>query len=213
MIRVIQGFLILLVFVCGHSLAVDKIKVVGLFKDKAVVIIDGKQRVLTKNTTSPEGVTLISANSNEAILEVDSEQKSYTLGNQVSIKFSETEPGRTVSIAPTNEMYLVNGSINDFQVQFLVDTGASSVAMNRQTAKRLGLNFRMDGQEGLSETASGYSKIYVVNLEKVTVGDIVLEDVEGVVHDGEFPRIILLGNSFLSKVHLRREGQLLLLEQ
>lgn len=213
MIRVIQGFLILLVFVCGHSLAVDKIKIVGLFKDKAVIIIDGKQRVLRKNTTSPEGVTLISANSNEAILEVDGEQKSYTLGNQVSIKFSETEPGRTVSIAPTNEMYLVNGSINDFQVQFLVDTGASSVAMNRQTAKRLGLNFRMDGQEGLSETASGYSKIYVVNLEKVTVGDIVLEDVEGVVHDSEFPRIILLGNSFLSKVHLRREGQLLLLEQ
>jgi aspartyl protease family protein len=213
MIRVIQGFLILLVFVCGHSLAVDKIKVVGLFKDKAVVIIDGKQRVLRKNTTTPEGVTLISANSNEAILEVDGEQKSYTLGTQVSIKFSETKPGRTVSIAPTNEMYLVNGSINDFQVQFLVDTGASSVAMNRQTAKRLGLNFRMDGQEGLSETASGYSKIYVVNLEKVTVGDIVLEDIEGVVHDGEFPRIILLGNSFLSKVHLRREGQLLLLEQ
>lgn len=213
MIRVSQGFLILLVFVCGHSLAVDKIKIVGLFKDKAVIIIDGKQHVLRKNTTSPEGVTLISANSNEAILEVDGEQKSYTLGNQVSIKFSETEPGRTVSIAPTNELYLVNGSINDFQVQFLVDTGASSVAMNRQTAKRLGLNFRMDGQEGLSETASGYSKIYVVNLEKVTVGDIVLEDVEGVVHDSEFPRIILLGNSFLSKVHLRREGQLLLLEQ
>lgn len=213
MIRVSQGFLILLVFVCGHSLAVDKIKIVGLFKDKAVIIIDGKQHVLRKNTTSPEGVTLISANSNEAILEVDGEQKSYTLGNQVSIKFSETEPGRTVSIAPTNDLYLVNGSINDFQVQFLVDTGASSVAMNRQTAKRLGLNFRMDGQEGLSETASGYSKIYVVNLEKVTVGDIVLEDVEGVVHDSEFPRIILLGNSFLSKVHLRREGQLLLLEQ
>lgn len=213
MIRVSQGFLILLVFVCGHSLAVDKIKIVGLFKDKAVIIIDGKQHVLRKNTTSPEGVTLISANSNEAILEVDGERKNYTLGNQVSIKFSETEPGRTVSIAPTNELYLVNGSINDFQVQFLVDTGASSVAMNRQTAKRLGLNFRMDGQEGLSETASGYSKIYVVNLEKVTVGDIVLEDVEGVVHDSEFPRIILLGNSFLSKVHLRREGQLLLLEQ
>ncbi|HEY5703608.1 MAG TPA: retropepsin-like aspartic protease [Gammaproteobacteria bacterium] len=213
MIRGIQGFLILLVFVCGHSLAVDKIKVVGLFKDKAVIIIDGKQRILRKNATSPEGVTLISANSNEAILEVDGERKNYTLGNQVSIKFSETEPGRTVSIAPTNDLYLVNGSINDFQVQFLVDTGASSVAMNRQTAKRLGLNFRMDGQEGLSETASGYSKIYVVNLEKVTVGDIVLEDVEGVVHDSEFPRIILLGNSFLSKVHLRREGQLLLLEQ
>lgn len=213
MIRGIQGFLILLVFVCGHSLAVDKIKIVGLFKDKAVIIIDGKQRILRKNATSPEGVTLISANSNEAILEVDGERKNYTLGNQVSIKFSETEPGRTVSIAPTNDLYLVNGSINDFQVQFLVDTGASSVAMNRQTAKRLGLNFRMDGQEGLSETASGYSKIYVVNLEKVTVGDIVLEDVEGVVHDSEFPRIILLGNSFLSKVHLRREGQLLLLEQ
>ena len=54
-----------------HAYAVGKIKVVGLFKDKAIVTIDGKQRVLSKGKTSPEGILLISANSREAVIEID----------------------------------------------------------------------------------------------------------------------------------------------
>ncbi len=196
-----------------NCVAVEKITVVGLFKDKAVVRIDNKQRVLKKGVTSPEGVTLISANSNEAVLEFDGEQKSYGLGDNVSINFKPPEKGPVVTIAPSSGMYRVNGSINDFQVSFLVDTGASSVSMNRYQAKRIGLNYKLDGQEIVSETASGYAKAYVINLKKVRVGDIEVSDVEGVVHDSEFPRVILLGSSFLSRVKMSREGQLLLLEK
>ncbi len=49
-------------------LAVEKISVKGLFNNKAIVVIDGKQRLLRAGETSPEGVKLISANSKEAVL-------------------------------------------------------------------------------------------------------------------------------------------------
>jgi aspartyl protease family protein len=110
-------------------------------------------------------------------------------------------------------MYQVNGSINEFQVKFLVDTGATLVSMNGRQAKRLGINYKMDGQESLSETASGLSKIYIVNLKTVMVGGIKIHDVKAAVHDGDFPRIILLGNTFLGRVKMIREGQMLRLEE
>ena len=205
-------FLVMILFTWS-CMAFDKITVVGLFKDKAVVRIDNKQRVLKKGVTSPEGITLISANSNEAVLEINGEQQSYTLGTHVSINFKPPEKGPVVTIAPSNGMYHVNGSINDFQVSFLVDTGASSITMNRYQAKRIGLNYKMDGRETISETASGITKVYVVNLDSVRVGDIELNDVQGIVHDSEFPRVILLGSSFLNRVKMNRDGQLLLLEK
>ena len=194
--------------------AVEKITVVGLFPDKAVVKIDGKQHVLSAGQTSPEGVKLISSNSREAVLEINGEQQTYGLGTHISSTYQEPVAGKTVTIAPDNDgMYGVNGSINGFQVSFVVDTGATLISMNQHHAKRIGLNYKLEGKEGLSETASGYSKIYLVNLKKVQIGDIELTDVEGSVHDGEFPKVILLGNSFLNRVKLNRDGAMLLLEK
>jgi len=207
-------FLLLIAISSGsHSEDFEKLTVVGLFKDKAVIKIDDRQRVLKKGITSPEGITLISANSQEAIIEHDGEQHTYQLGTHITSQFREPEQGPIVTIAPTNGMYRVNGSINGFQVVFLVDTGASHISMNRHHAKRIGLDYRIVGKESISETASGYSRIYVVNLKKVRVGDIELSDVAGVVHDNDFPRVILLGNTFLNRINLSRDRQLLLLEQ
>ena len=76
--------LILLCIVMPCSMAIGKITISGLFKDKAVVIIDGTQRILTIGKPSPEGVKLISANSQETVLEIDGIQKTYTLGTEIS---------------------------------------------------------------------------------------------------------------------------------
>lgn len=167
--------------------AVEKIKISGLFNDKAIVTIDGKQRLLKVGKPSPEGVILISANAKEAVIEINGEQNTYTLGSHIGSSFEKPSGGNTVSIAPdAGGMYEVNGSINEFQVRFLVDTGATLISMNSNDAKRIGINYRMEGQESLSETASGLSKIYLVNLKTVMVGDIKLRDVQAAVHDGDF---------------------------
>ncbi|MBM2830457.1 MAG: aspartyl protease [Gammaproteobacteria bacterium] len=206
--------LILLFSISPYSIAVEKIVIVGLFKDKAIVELDGKQRILIAGKTSPEGVTLISADSKEAVLEIDGEQKTYTLGTHIGSSFNAASEGTIVTIAPDeNGHYFVNGSINGFQVNFVVDTGATLIAMNRNQAKRLGLNYKLDGEEGRSHTAAGIAKIYLVKLKKVKVGDIELRDIEGAVHDSDFPEIILLGNSFLSKVDMNREGRILQLQK
>lgn len=207
--------LILLLF-SMPCMAVEKITVIGLFKDKAIVEIDGKQRVLNAGQISPEGVKLISASSREAVLEIDGKQDTYTLGTGTMVggNFAPPPPGVTTTIAPDNSgHYFVNGSINGFQVSFVVDTGATLISMNRNYAQRIGLNYKLEGRESRSSTASGIATVYLMNLKEVRVGDIHMHNVEGAVHDSDFPEVILLGNSFLSRVKMYNDGALLMLEQ
>lgn len=196
------------------TLAADKITVSGLFKNKAIININGKQRLLTVGQTSPEGIILISANIREAVIEIDGNRTTYQLGGHISSQFKSPESGTIVHIAPDNGgMYRVNGSINGFQVKFLVDTGATLIAMNKHHAKRIGINYKFKGDTGFAQTASGISKIYLVDLKTVMVGGIKLHDIKASVHDDDFPKIILLGNSFLSRVKMNRDGQMLKLEE
>jgi len=189
--------------------ALQKVSVVGLFKDKAIVVIDGKRRLLRAGDTSPEGVTLVSADSKEAVLEIDGERRSYGLGGHIGGSF--TPPERpTVRIWPTpNRMYAVVGSINGYPVDFVVDTGATLVSMSGREAKRLGIDYRVVGEPSMSSTAAGVSRIYLVNLDRVRVGDIQLRNVRGAVHDGDFPAVVLLGMSFLGRLDIRRDGDVL----
>lgn len=194
--------------------AADKVEVLGLFKDKAVIRVDGRRHILSAGQTSPEGVRLIAADSESAELEINGKIGTYTLGSQINSRFRAAAGGRNVVIAPDDQgMYYVNGSINNFQVRFVVDTGSTYIAMNRNQASRLGLPYRLEGQKGMSSTAAGLARIYIVKLDKVKVGDIELRDVPAAVHDSDYPREILLGNSFLRQINMSRTGPLLKMEQ
>ena len=190
--------------------AVEKVVVVGLFRDRAIVTIDGTQRVLNVGTPSPEGIVLVSATSSEAVIEVNGVRGSYKLGSHIGGQFKPRDAGGGVTVAPDSHgMYMVTGSINGFQAQFVVDTGATFIAMNRNEAKRMGIDYRLDGTESRSRTASGISAVWLVELDRVRVGELELRDVKAAVHDGDFPEVILLGNSFLNRFDLVRQGQLL----
>ncbi|MGI0021200.1 MAG: retropepsin-like aspartic protease family protein [Nitrososphaera sp.] len=204
-------------FMFGTALvaqAVEKISILGLFKDKAIINIDGKRRVLASGQTSPEGIKLIAADSRQAVLEIDGRQAPYALGTQISTDYAAIIPQATVQIWPDAlGMYLTDGSINNFPVEFLVDTGATLVAMNKVQAKRLGLDYKLAGEQGLTTTASGTARAYYLSLDKVKVGAILLRGVPAAVIDGEFPIKVLLGNSFLNRLQMTRNGQVLELRQ
>ncbi len=191
-----------------------KIKVLGLFKDKAVVEIDGRQAVLKAGGPEKHGAKLISANSQQAVIEIDGEQATYKLGAQIGGRYAPPADGKIVQIGPDHVgMYMASGTINGYSVRFLVDTGATTVAMNKHTARRLGINYRIDGREGVTQTASGYIRAYYLTLNKVTIGDIALNDVEAAVLDGDQPSEVLLGNSFLGRLDMEREGKILYLKK
>lgn len=201
--------------VCGTSpVPAGDILVLGLFKDMVIIKIDDAQHKLHIGDTSPEGVKLISSTSDVAVLEVNGVRQSYTLGaHQSTHSFEQTKTISEARVWSNRGMYQTPGSINGIPVDFLVDTGASSVAMNTAHARRLGINYRYDGEKGAARTASGIVSTYRVKLKSVKVGNIELHDVEGAVIEGDGPSTILLGMSFLKHVKMQREGNLLQLQK
>lgn len=201
----------LLALLALPAAAVERVQVVALFKDKAMVEIDGARRLLAPGEPSPEGVVLVRADSRGAVLEVDGERDFYRLGTRISSRYQAPErAATTVSLWPDNAgMYTVTGSINGFPVRFLVDTGASSVAMSSRQARRLGIDYEVGGRRTRAATASGEVAGFAVRLERVRVGDITLRDVQAVVLEGDFPRDVLLGMSFLGRLEINRSGRLM----
>jgi len=193
--------------------AADVIMVVGLFKDKAVVVINGRQHLLSRLGPAVNGVKLIRSNSSEAILEVNGHQQSYRADGVVG----STEGGGSaveVRLYPDSRgMYKVEGQINYKTISFLVDTGATLIAMSSVHADQLGIQYRLDGKESMAATASGNVKTYIVNLKRVTVGGITVHNIKAAVIQGKHPYTVLLGMSFLSQIKFVSKGRSLILVQ
>ena len=196
----------------GEALAIE-LSILGLFRDKAIVKIDGKQRILKLGKASPEGVLLISSNSDEAVLEIDGVQNSYRLGRHIGSTFKRDEHPEVSIYKDELGMFQVVGTINNFPVNFLVDTGASHIAMNRNEARRLGIDYRQYGKRGYASTANGLVKTWTITLNKVTVGDVTLSNVKAFVNDSDSPHKILLGMSFLGQLEMKNVGSSLKLKK
>lgn len=193
--------------------AAPAVRVVGLFKDRAVVLVEGKQRTLRVGQTSPEGVKLVAADSESALLEYDGEEFKGLLDGRVSTR---TRPPATEEVQiwrNTQGMYATAGSINGLPVSLLIDTGATQVAMNAAQARRLGIDYRVVGVPAAITTASRLEPAWAVTLDSVKVGEIELRNVEGVVLEGAQPETVLLGMSYLGRLEIRNDGRLLTLQR
>tara|TARA_R110001592_G_scaffold299059_1_gene569925 strand:- start:33490 stop:34143 length:654 start_codon:yes stop_codon:yes gene_type:complete len=196
----------------GNLSAEPRVRVVGLFSGAAVVNIDGQRHMLRIGKPGPHGVELLAADSRNATLRINGETRQLSLQRDYTDGFAEVER-QQVSIARTaGGHFRTIGSINGQNVQFMLDTGATSVAMNSFQAQRLGIDFRLNGTPIMASTASGQERGYRVMLDRVKVGDIELSNVDGLVLEGGFPTEVLLGNSYLSRIRMVDNGATLLLE-
>jgi aspartyl protease family protein len=205
---------LLAVLAAPLALAVDKLVVVGLTKDKAIVEVDGKRRVLSLGEDSPEGLRLRSADSRQAVIEVDGKTDTYRVGTHITSAFKGPAEQPKLRIFPDPRgMYFTDGTINGTPIHFLVDTGATTIALDKAQARSLGINYRLDGQAGMVSTASNVVKAYRIRLSTVKVGPITLRDVEAAVLDGDAPGSdALLGMSFLSRINMNRDKEVLELQ-
>jgi len=197
----------------GDSMAFERLRVVALFSDKAMVEIDGKNRLLKKDKASPEGIVLISSDAKGAVLEVDGQRETYELGRHVSASYSKPKSQEVRIWRDSHGSYTTVGTINGRTVNMLVDTGASSVAMSEVEARRLGIPYLLTGKViRVSTASSGNVKGYRVLLDRVQVGDILLRNVPGTVIEGSSPREVLLGMTFLGQLQMENRGNVLLLK-
>ena len=108
-----------------------------------------------------------------------------------------------------NGHYQAQGQINGQPVIFLVDTGATDVALPESTARALGLEF---GPRIKVMTAAGPASAWVTRLDEVTVGGIRRQNVRATITDGEFNGI-LLGMSFLKHYSLQQQDGTLVIRE
>ena len=202
-----------LLLISGNILAVSRIEVQALFGGKAVVMIDDQRRTLSIGETSPEGVKLVSADSKQAVLEVDGQSKTYRPGGAISLSYKKPAHHEEQIYADERGMFRSVGTINGRTVRFLVDTGATTVAMNKSQARQLGVDYRMTGERVVVSTASENVKGYRVRLKSVSLGKIKQKDVDAMVIDGNHPGPILLGMSFLDKLKVEKAGGVMKIRQ
>ncbi len=99
--------------------------------------------------------------------------------------------------------YVADGEINGRSVTFLLDTGATWVALPTQLARELGLK---RGAAVTLQTANGTSTGYQTRLDSVRLGPIAMRDVGALITDGMDAGTVLLGMNFLKRLEFTQRG-------
>ena len=197
--------LVALAFFGMPALAAD-VTLVGLIGAKAIVVIDGgAPRTLAPGQKTAEGVLLLGTEKDAASFEIDGKKRTLRMGQAYSAAARAGRENVTLS-ADARGHFVTMGSINGGSVRFLVDTGATMVALPASEAKRLGINY-LQGQRGQVQTANGVAVAYRVKLDTVRIGDIEVNNVDAVVSENDAMGVILLGMSFLNRMEMKRDGQ------
>lgn len=174
-----------------------------------MVYMDGKRRMLAQGETSPEGVTLVNVvDSTQVVIENNGRRDTLSLSTAAIFPgtpaSAQTEDEGTAKLwAGPHGFFYANGAINGYPVRFLVDTGATIIAIDHELARRIGLDYS-NAQQGLAHTAGGSAPMVATKLSEVSVGGITLRDVEAgimVASDLDTP---LLGMSFLGQLDMVR---------
>ncbi len=130
----------------------------------------------------------------------------------------QINPNRALVAAPSAEIvlqrnragqYLADGEVNDRAVTFLLDTGATQVALSTGLARELGLKL---GPPVTLSTAAGPVRGYSVRLRSVRLGGIEMRDVGALVSDGLEPGLVLLGMNFLKRLEMTQRGDQLIIK-
>lgn len=106
--------------------------------------------------------------------------------------------------------YVASGTINGYQVIFLLDTGATDVAIPESVANKIGL---LKGHEFFVKTANGNTKAYRSHLNSAAIGDIKRYDLNATILTNMTGDEVLLGMSFLKHFEIIQKGRSLTIRQ
>ena len=204
----------LAVLACAAAAAgAQSVSMAGSLGTRALLVIDGKPRQVAVGSVV-DGVKLVSVTGNDAVVEVKGQRVSLQLGGSPANLGGSASAGtgdKIVLSSVSGGHFVTSGTINGGTVRFLVDTGATTVAMSQAEAERLRINYKA-GPVGYSSTANGVVPFHRVSLASVRIGDVQVYNVDATVIPAPMP-FILLGNSYLDRFQLKRENDRLTLEK
>ena len=202
-----------LALAAGVALA-QSVSLQGMLGSKALLMVDGGAPRTVAPGETYKGVKVVSTSGDQAVVEVEGRRQTLRVGDapaSVGGNGGAARGSRIVLTAGSGGHFLTGGSINGRATQFMVDTGATTVAMGVAEAERLGIDYRK-GQLMRGSTANGVVTAYAVKLKSVRIGDVEVFDVDASVLPGSMSHI-LLGNSFLTRFQMTRQNDQLVLDR
>jgi aspartyl protease family protein len=197
--------LCLLLLAGAPTLAAD-VALIGVIGDKAAVLaVDGGNPKTVKVGQKWQGISVLSVEKGHATVEIDGKKRILTQGQHYRSAAAASDRQHVTLAADARGHFVSDGAINGNPVRFLVDTGATAIALPGRDAERLGIDYRK-GRRGFTNTAAGPVAAYRVTLDRVRLGEIELTSVDAIVIEQGLD-IALLGMTFLNRVEMKRDGQ------
>ncbi len=201
--------------------ATQSVALSGVMGSKALLVVDGGAPKALGVGETYQGVKVISVSGDQAVLEVKGTGSSAASTVRLTVRVGDApvsqgaRPGGSNAskiILPVGQggHFFAQGSINNRPIQFMVDTGATTVAMGVSDAERMGIDYKK-GQMVRMGTANGVAQGWKVKVNILKIGDIEVYDVDTVV--GPNMPYALLGNSFLSRFNMNKTFDQMVLEK
>ena len=201
----LPALLLALAALAPPAAAASEVLLVGVFGDKAAILaVDGGTPKTIKVGQKFGDITLISVDKDRATIESGGKRSVLVRGQTYSSTGGSSAHQSVTLAAGAGGHFITEGAVNGGQVRFLVDTGATMIALPASDANRLGISYRRNDVATV-QTAAGPASAYRVKFDSVRVGGIELSNVDGVVVESGLP-VALLGMTFLNRVEMTRDG-------
>ncbi|WP_295988129.1 TIGR02281 family clan AA aspartic protease [uncultured Variovorax sp.] len=203
-----------LVVAAAVAHAGGSVTLTGSIGSRAILIVNGSPPKAVAVGETYQGVKLMSLQADQAVVELEGKRVSLRMDTPVSIGGSGGSGGggsRVVLSADSRGHFMTQGAINGRPVTFMLDTGATAVALSADDAQRIGLDYSK-GQRVMMNTANGMASGYRLRLQSVRVGDVEVYDIDAIVSPQGMP-YVLLGNSLINRFSMRRDADQMVLEK
>ena len=195
--------------------AAQSVALAGILGNKALLVVNGAAPRSLAAGERLGALHVLSVGREDALVEIAGRQQRLRIGEapvrEAPRAREKDQASRLVLFADSRGHFIEQGQINGQSIRYMVDTGASVVAIGRTEAERLGLPF-LQGQRVQMGTANGSASGWRLRLDSVRVGELEVRGVEAVVTPQPMP-FVLLGNSFLSEFQMTRQGEQMVLEK
>ncbi|KQP18064.1 TIGR02281 family clan AA aspartic protease [Pseudorhodoferax sp. Leaf267] len=185
----------------------------GVMGQRALLMVDGGTPRSVAVGDSYQGIKVVALRGDQADLEIGGKRLTLRMGESPASVGARGTAGTTriVLTSDSRGHFISQGRINGKLMQFMVDTGATTLAISAPEAERMGIAYR-NGQPVNMSTANGVAQGWRVQLDTVRVGDVELSGLEAVVVPMPLP-YVLLGNNFLGRFQMTRSNEQMVLER
>lgn len=196
-----------------RSAIAQSVAMSGVMGNKALLVVGGGSPKTVGVGETHQGVKVVSVSGDQAVVEVGGKRNTVRVGDApVSLGGGQSLASGNKIVLPLGSggHFYANGFVNGRAQQFMVDTGATTVALGAGDAQRLGIDYKK-GRPVMMSTANGSIQAYLIKLNSVRIGDVEVFEVDAVV--GPNMPFALLGNSFLGRFSMNRTSDQMVLER